>query len=108
MSAPLIPDGVDPKVLRELLGLPHPQMRIVIFYLTTEKDPEFDDAVVMTGEKIAEEIGMNRPLLSKTLPGLVEAGWLREASRHGNVRYYGLGPKAQPERNNVVPLRRTV
>lgn len=107
MSAPLVPDGIEPKVLRKLLGLPHPQMRIVIFYLTTRKDPEFDDAVVMTGEKIAEEIGMNRPLLSKTIPRLVEAGWLRVASRHGNVRYYGLGPEAEPKRSNVVPLRRT-
>lgn len=107
MSAPLVPDGIEPKVLRKLLSLPHPQMRIVIFYLTTAKDPEFDDAVVMTGERIAEEIGMNRPLLSKTVPRLLAAGWLREAARHGNVRYYGLGPEAEPRRSNVVPLRRT-
>lgn len=99
--------GVESRVLRKALGLPYPQMRIVIFYLIAEKDADFNDAVVMTGEKIAEEIGMNRPLLSRTIPRLVEAGWLRPASRHGNVRYYGLGPQAETSRSNVVPLRRT-
>ncbi|MEU9062418.1 replication initiation protein, RepL2 [Streptomyces sp. NPDC048430] len=108
MSVPVVPDGIDPKVLGKMLSLPHPQMRIVLFYLMTKKDPDFNDAVVMTGEKIAAEIGMNRPLLSRTIPRLVEAGWLREASRHGNVRYYGLGPEAEgPRRSNVVPLRRS-
>ncbi|MCG0068188.1 hypothetical protein L0F81_33825 [Streptomyces tricolor] len=102
----LVPDGIDPAVLRQTLSLPHPQMRIVTYYLTARKDPEFDNAVVKTGEKIAEEIGMNRPLLSRTIPQLIKAGWLRLASRHGNIRYYGLGPRAE-ERNNVVPLRRT-
>jgi len=107
MSAPLVSEGVEPKVLRKALRLPHPQMRLVLFYLTTQKDPEFNDAVVMTGERIAEEIGMNRPLLSRTIPRLLEAGWLRVASRHGNVRYYGLGPEAEPKKSNVVPLRQT-
>jgi hypothetical protein len=106
MSAPLVEEDVA-KVLRKLSGLPHPQMRIVLFYLTAETDPDFDDAVVMTGESIAKEINMNRPLLSKTIPRLLETGWLRVASRHGNVRYYGLGPQAVPKPNNVVPLRRT-
>ncbi|MGW6145263.1 hypothetical protein [Streptomyces sp. NPDC055140] len=107
MSAPLASEGIEPKVLRKLVGLPHPQMRIVLFYLTAEKDPEFSDAVVLTGEKVAKEIDMNRPLLSRTIPRLVEAGWLRVACRHGNVTYYGLGHEAEPKPNNVVPLRRT-
>jgi len=107
MTAPVVPDDIDPKILRKLLGLTHPQMRIVIFYLTTVKDPEFGDAVVMTAEKIAEEIGMNRSLLAKTLPRLLEVGWLCKASRHGNVQYYGLGSQAEPKKTNVVPLRRT-
>ncbi|MFF9483014.1 hypothetical protein [Streptomyces sp. NPDC014733] len=102
----LVSSGIDPVVLRQVMSLPHPQMRIVLYYLTEAKDPEFGDAVVKTGEKIAKEIAMNRPLLSKTLPILVEAGWLRLASRHGNVSYYGLGALAEA-RSNVVPLRRT-
>lgn len=108
MNAPLVP-VVESRVLSKVLRLPYPQMRIVLFYLMAAKDPEFNDAVVMTGERIAEEIGMNRPLLSKTIPRLLEEGWLREASKHGNVRYYGLGPLAlaEPEPSNVVPLRRT-
>lgn len=107
MSTPLVPGGVDPAVLLKALELPYPQMRIVVFYLLAKKDPEFNDGVVMTGEKIAQEIGMNRPLLSKTLPRLLEMGWLEQASRHGNVRYYRLGPQAEPKRSNVVPLRRS-
>lgn len=106
MNASLVP-VVESRVLSKALSLPYPQMRIVIFYLMAVKDPEFDNAVVMTGEKIAEEIGMNRPLLSRTIPRLLKAGWLRKASRHGNVWYYGLGPEAEPEPTNVVPLRRT-
>ncbi|MFJ2589722.1 hypothetical protein [Streptomyces sp. NPDC087538] len=102
----LVSGGIDPVILRQTLSLPHPQMRIVVYYLTAAKDPEFGDAVVKTGEKIAEEIGMNRPLLSKTLPLLIQAGWLRLADRHGNVNYYGLGPLAEA-RSNVVPLRRS-
>jgi len=106
VNTPLVPT-VESRVLSKALRLPYPQMRIVIFYLMAVKDPDFGHGVVMTGEKIAEEIGMNRPLLSRTIPRLLEAGWLREASRHGNVRYYGLGPEAEPQRSNVVPLRRT-
>ncbi|MGW2841885.1 hypothetical protein ACWCWD_29370 [Streptomyces sp. NPDC001493] len=104
----LVRDGIDPAVLNETLSLPHPQMRIVIYYLTAKKDPEFDDAVVKTGEKVAMEIGMNRPLLSRTVPQLIKDGWLRVASRHGNIRYYGLGPRAESKpRSNVLPLRRS-
>lgn len=109
MNAPLFPEDVtiEPRVLEKILALPYPQMRLVLFYIGAEKDPDFGDAVVMTGEKVASAIGMNRPLLSRTVPRLLEGGWLRVASRHGNVRYYGLGPTAEPRQNNVVPLRRT-
>ncbi|MFD9426892.1 MULTISPECIES: hypothetical protein [unclassified Streptomyces] len=57
-------------------------------------------------QKIAAEIGMNRPVLSRKIAPLIEAGWLRVGSRHGNIRYYGVGPRAEA-RNNVVPLRRS-
>ncbi|MEU2454760.1 winged helix-turn-helix domain-containing protein [Streptomyces sp. NPDC012765] len=106
-SYPLVGDGIDPAILKRTLSLPHPQMRVVTFYLTAMKDPEFDFGVVMTGQEIAEAIDMNRTTFSKQLPVLTKAGWLRVAQRHGNVTYYGLGPVAEPERSNVVPLRRT-
>ncbi|MEV7525775.1 hypothetical protein [Streptomyces sp. NPDC091371] len=103
----LVEDGVDPAVLRQTLSLPHPQMRIVLFYLTAEKDPVFSYGVVMSGQEIAESIEMNRTTFSKQLPILTAAGWLKVAQRHGNITYYGLGPVAEPRRNNVVSLRRT-
>lgn len=106
MSA-LFADEEVRALLGEVAKLPHPQMRIMLFYLTAKKDPDFNDAVVMTGEKVAREIDMNRPLMVRTIPRLVEAGWLRVAKRVGNIRYYGLGPTAEPELNNVVPLRRS-
>lgn len=104
MDAPVVSEGIDPGVLRSLLGLTHPQMRIMIFYLTTAKSVESHQAVVLTGEKIAEEIGMNRPLLARTLPYLVEMGWLSKASRCGNVWHYGLGPRAQPRHKRRSPV----
>ncbi|MFJ4880001.1 hypothetical protein ACIP93_33005 [Streptomyces sp. NPDC088745] len=106
-SYPLVGDRIDPVVLSRILSLPYPQMRVVVFYLTAQKDPDFDYGVVMTGQEIAEAIDMNRTTFSKQLPVLTKAGWLRVAQRHGNVKYYGLGPVAEPERSNVVPLRRT-
>lgn len=103
----LVEGGVDPAVLQKALALPHPQMRIVLFYLTAEKDPEFNDGVRMSGQTIAEAIDMNRTTFSKQLPILRAAGWLKAADRHANITYYGLGPVAEPPKNNVVPLRRT-
>ncbi|MCX4696893.1 hypothetical protein [Streptomyces sp. NBC_01408] len=103
----LVEDGVDPAVLAKTLSLTHPEMRIVLFYLTAVKDPDFAYGVVMTGQEIAEAMGMNRTTFCKQLPALTAAGWLKVAQRHGNITYYGLGPAAQPSRSNVVPLRRT-
>lgn len=88
--------AIDMEVGRKLVRLSHPQLRIMIFYLVTEKNPAFNDAVVLTVEQAAEVIGMNRSLMAKTLPSLLKGGWLRQAHRRGNVWYYGLGPAMNP------------
>jgi hypothetical protein len=78
-----------------ILALPHPQLRIVLYYLFIESNGDVvvqdNGAVMANGKKIAETVGINRSLYARTVPGLVEDGWIEPIERIGNITYYGKG-----------------
>lgn len=62
-------------------------------------------AVIETGAKLAELVGMSPTVFSRTRRQVVEAGWLEESERLAHISYYRLSAKCTGE-DVVVPLRR--
>ncbi|MEU5282147.1 replication initiation protein, RepL2 [Streptomyces asoensis] len=64
-------------------------------------------AVIETGAKLAELVGLSPTVFSCTRRQVVEAGWLEETERLPHISYYRLSPKSTGE-VVVVLLRRAV
>ncbi|MEV7775900.1 hypothetical protein [Kitasatospora sp. NPDC086791] len=96
--------SVAPEILRKVMILPAPEMKIVLHFLSTKKTS--DGTVLQSGQAIAGEIGMNRSLYARKIKDVLEAGWVAFASREQNITYYRLGPEAgETETATVIPFR---
>ncbi len=99
-------ENLDPAqvVLRASHGLP-PNQRLVLVHYATHPDRTSNGMVEETNEKLAAALGWVPTVFSRTRKELIEAGFLQERKRTGNVRYYGLTAKALGPKSKVSHLR---
>lgn len=85
--------------------LPPLQRLVVILYAAMDQDEQ--GTVYETGATLAAEAGMTPQLFSRVRRELVASGWLEESpGRIGNVRFYRLTSKANPDGGaSVISLR---
>lgn len=98
--------------IRDLLkltkDLPPLQRLVVILYASMDQDET--GTVPVTGLHLAAEAGMTPQLFSRVRRELVSSGWLEEnpAMRIGNVRFYRLTEKANPNADaDILQFRTT-
>ncbi|MFE2350257.1 replication initiation protein, RepL2 [Kitasatospora cineracea] len=101
-----VSETVDPAqvVLSASKGLP-PNQRLVLVHYATHPKRDRHGTVEETNEKLADGLGWQPTVFSRTRKELIEAGFLEERKRVGNVRYYGLTTKAIGRKAKIVPLR---
>ncbi|MGW3458314.1 replication initiation protein, RepL2 [Streptomyces olivaceoviridis] len=92
--------------IRDLLKLtkelPSLQRLVVILYASMDQDDT--GTVTVTGLNLAAEAGMTPQLFSRVRRELVASGWLEEnpVLRIGNVRFYRLTEKANPNADAAI------
>ena len=90
-------------VLQRTAGMTANQRLVIMLYAMHPTDRA--GAVIETGAKLAELVGMSPTVFSRTRRQVVEAGWLEESERLAHISYYRLSAKCTGE-DVVVPLRR--
>jgi DNA-binding MarR family transcriptional regulator len=90
-------------VLHRTAGMTANQRLVIMLYAMHPTDRA--GAVVETGAKLAELVGLSPTVFSRTRRQVVEAGWLEESERLAHISYYRLSAKCTGE-DVVVPLRR--
>jgi hypothetical protein len=90
-------------VLHRTAGMTANQRLVVMLYAMHPTDRA--GAVIETGAKLAELVGMSPTVFSRTRRQVVEAGWLEESERLAHISYYRLSAKCTGQ-DVVVPLRR--
>lgn len=81
-------------------------------FLALLRHLDYDNLVLVSQKRIAEELGMHKSNVSKAIRSLVERGFLVASERIGNVRAYRLSPlvawkgKAEEHQRAIIDFER--